>query len=79
MHYLRHRVGYRMVVMVPLHRLVQIMGHDSLDTTLIYVQGTKQDFHQEVETIAWASAHGVVSTAARSRRGCRTEIGRRQV
>ena len=52
MHDLRHRVGYRMVVMVPLHRLVQIMGHASLDTTLIYVQGTKQDFHQEVETIA---------------------------
>ncbi len=39
---------------VPLHRLAQIMGHDSLDTTLRYVGGTKQDLQQAVETIAWA-------------------------
>ncbi len=32
----------------------QIMGHDSLDMTMIYVQGTKQDLQQEVEKIAWA-------------------------
>jgi integrase/recombinase XerC len=43
-----------MAAMVPLHRLAQIMGHDSLDTTMIYVQGTKQDLQQEVEKIAWA-------------------------
>ncbi len=53
-HDLRHRFGYRMAQSVPLHRLAQIMGHDSLDTTLIYVQGTKQDLQQAVEAIAWA-------------------------
>ncbi len=39
---------------VPLHWLAQILGHDSLDTTMIYVQGTTQDPQQEVEKIAWA-------------------------
>jgi integrase/recombinase XerC len=53
-HDLRHRFSYRMAALVPLHRLAQIMGHDSLDTTMIYVQGTKQDLQQEVEKIAWA-------------------------
>ncbi|MDP9315590.1 MAG: tyrosine-type recombinase/integrase [Chloroflexota bacterium] len=53
-HDLRHRFGYRMAQTVPLHRLAQIMGHDSLDTTTIYVQGTKQDLQQAVEAIAWA-------------------------
>jgi integrase/recombinase XerC len=38
---------------VPLHRLAQIMGHDSLDTTMLYVKGTQQDLQQAVETIAW--------------------------
>lgn len=52
-HDLRHRFGYRMAASVPLHRLAQIMGHDSLDTTLLYVRGTKQDLQQEVEKIAW--------------------------
>ncbi|PLS78257.1 MAG: integrase [Chloroflexi bacterium] len=52
-HDLRHRFGYRMAQTVPLHRLAQIMGHDSLDTTMIYVQGTKQDLQQAVEAIAW--------------------------
>ncbi len=52
-HDLRHRFGYRMAQTVPLHRLAQIMGHDSLDTTTIYVQGTKQDLQQAVEAIAW--------------------------
>ena len=31
-----------------------MMGHDLLDTTMIYVQDTKQDLQQEVEKIAWA-------------------------
>ena len=31
-HDLRHRFGYRMAETVPLHRLAQLMGHDSLDT-----------------------------------------------
>ena len=39
--------------MVPLHRLAQLIGHDSLDTTMRYVQGTRQDLQQAVETIAW--------------------------
>lgn len=51
-HDLRHR-WYRMAETVPLHRLAQIMGHDSLDTTRLYIQGTKQDLQQAVETIAW--------------------------
>jgi integrase/recombinase XerD len=52
-HDLRHRFGYRMAESVPLHRLAQIMGHDSLDTTRVYVQGTKHDLQEAVETIAW--------------------------
>lgn len=52
-HDLRHRFGYRMAAVVPLHRLAQIMGHDSLDTTMLYIRGTKQDLQQDVEKIAW--------------------------
>lgn len=52
-HDLRHRFGYRMAEVVPLHRLAQIMGHDSLDTTMLYVRGTARDLQQEVEKIAW--------------------------
>jgi integrase/recombinase XerC len=52
-HDLRHRFGYRMAQKVPLHRLAQIMGHDSLNTTLIYIQGTLSDLQQAVESIAW--------------------------
>lgn len=52
-HDLRHRFGYRMAETVPLHRLAQIMGHDSLNTTLLYIRGTKQDLQQAVEHIAW--------------------------
>ncbi len=44
---------YRMAVAVPLHRLAQIMGHDSLDTTTIYIHGTQADLQKEVEKIAW--------------------------
>ncbi len=53
-HDLRHRFGYRMARSVPLHRLAQIMGHDSLDTTTIYVKGTRADLQAAVEEIAWA-------------------------
>ena len=52
-HDLRHRFGYRMAQSVPLYRLAQLMGHDSLDTTMVYVQGTKHDLQQAVEHIAW--------------------------
>ncbi len=57
-HDLRHRFGYRMAQSVPLHRLAQLMGHDSLDTTLIYVQSTKRDLQQAVEKIAWVYKEG---------------------
>lgn len=52
-HDLRHRFGYRMAEAVPLHRLAQIMGHDSLVTTKLYIQGTRHDLQQAVEIIAW--------------------------
>ncbi|GCF11966.1 tyrosine-type recombinase/integrase [Dictyobacter arantiisoli] len=52
-HDLRYRFGYCMAEAVPLHRLAQIMGHDALDTTRLYVQGTRHDLQQAVETIAW--------------------------
>jgi len=52
-HDLRHRFGYRMAKSTPLHRLAQIMGHDSLDTTMIYIKATQHDLQQEVEDIAW--------------------------
>lgn len=52
-HDLRHRFGYRMAASVPLHRLAQLMGHDSLNTTMLYVQATQSDLQKEVEKIAW--------------------------
>jgi integrase/recombinase XerD len=52
-HDLRHRFGYRMAEAVPLHRLAQIMGHNSLDTTMIYVKATKRDLQKDVEKVAW--------------------------
>jgi len=52
-HDLRHRFSYWMAETVPQHSLAQIMGHDSLDTTKLYIQGTKHDLQQAVETIAW--------------------------
>jgi hypothetical protein len=33
----------RLARSVPLHRLAQMMGHDSLDTTNLDIQGPKQD------------------------------------
>lgn len=52
-HDLRHRFGYVMAENTPLHRLAQIMGHDSLDTTMIYIKATRADLQAEVEKIAW--------------------------
>jgi integrase/recombinase XerD len=43
-----------MAAIVPLHWLAHIIGHDSLDTALRYVQGTRNDIQAEVEKIAWA-------------------------
>lgn len=48
-----HDLRHRMAASVPLNGLAQIMGHDSLDTTLMYVRGTKADLQQEIEKIAW--------------------------
>lgn len=53
-HDLRHRFGYEMAKRTPLHRLAQIMGHDSLDTTMVYVRGTQGDLQRAVEERAWA-------------------------
>ncbi len=52
-HDLRHRFGYRMAQNTPLHRLAQIMGHDNLNTTMIYVSATEKDLQTEVDKIAW--------------------------
>jgi integrase/recombinase XerD len=41
-----HRFGYRMVQSVPLHRLAKIMGHNSLNTTMIYIQEAKSDLQK---------------------------------
>jgi integrase/recombinase XerD len=47
-HDLRHRFGYMMAENMPLHRLAQIIGHDSLDTTMIYVKAKRSDLQSEV-------------------------------
>ncbi|MFD2700786.1 tyrosine-type recombinase/integrase [Paenibacillus shunpengii] len=51
-HDLRHRFGYVMVENTPLHRLAQIMGHDNLNTTMIYVKAMRADSKLEVEKTA---------------------------
>ena len=48
--------GYRMVESVPLHRLAHVMGHDSFRFEIrpkMYIQGTRHDVQQAIETIAW--------------------------
>jgi integrase len=42
-HDLRHRFGYRMAETLPLDRLAQIMGHDLLESALIYVKTPPED------------------------------------
>jgi integrase/recombinase XerD len=51
-HDLRHRIGYRMAEVVPLHQLAQSMGHNLPDTTMLYIRGTIQNLQQDVEN-AW--------------------------
>jgi len=63
-HDLRHRFGYMLAQTVPLHRLAQLMGHDSLDTTAMYVHGTLQDLQQAVEQRTWT--YGVTVSATLS-------------
>jgi len=54
-HDLRHRFAYRLTEnnRVSLHRVAELMGHDSLDTTRLYIKGTQADLQRAVETIAW--------------------------
>ena len=40
-------------VLHAVQNIEKLVGHDSLDTTMRYVQGTRQDLQQAVETIAW--------------------------
>jgi|SRR5581483_371064 len=49
-HDLRHRFGYRMAEVVPLHRIAQIMGHDSLDTIF---EGPSKTCNR-----TWRKSHG---------------------
>ncbi len=37
----------------PVHRLAYIMEHDSLDTTLLYLRGTRREVQWGGENIAW--------------------------
>ena len=48
---LLHHFGSLMAAVVPLHQLAQMMGHDSLDTTMLYIRGTKQDLQLCVEKL----------------------------
>jgi len=48
-----HRFGSRMAESVALYQLAPIMGHDSSNTTKLYVQGTKHDVQQATRTFAW--------------------------
>ena len=53
-HDLRHRFGYRLAeANVPIHRIAQLMGHDSYNTTMIYIRGTEADLQKAVEQIAY--------------------------
>jgi len=48
-HDLRHRFGYVMAADTELHRLSQIMGHDRLNSTMIYVKTTGAELQGEAE------------------------------
>jgi integrase/recombinase XerD len=50
-HDLRHRFGYEMAERLPLHRVAQLMGHASLDTTALYL--CAPDLQRESEKTAW--------------------------
>ena len=53
-HDLRHRFGYRLAeANVPIHRIAQLMGHDSYNTTLIYIKGTAADLQKAVEQLVY--------------------------
>lgn len=53
-HDLRHRFGYRLAESnTPIHRIAQLMGHDSYNTTMIYIKGTQADLRMAVEKLAY--------------------------
>lgn len=41
-HCMRHRFGYRMAATTPVRRLAELMGHDSLDVTMVYFRGSTE-------------------------------------
>jgi len=56
-HDLRHRFGYRMAETVPLHRLAQIMGHDSLDTTKLTFKGRDRTCNRQLRQLLGLRGH----------------------
>ncbi|WP_415784170.1 tyrosine-type recombinase/integrase [Deinococcus saxicola] len=52
-HDLRHRFGPVMAGRMPLRRLAQIMGHDSLKTTGLYTRASASALQAEVEETTW--------------------------
>jgi integrase/recombinase XerC len=53
-HDLRHRFGYRLAeANTPIHRIAQLMGHDSYNTTMLYIKGTEADLQRAVEKLAY--------------------------
>ena len=52
-HTLRHTLGKNLVdAGVPLDRVAQLLGHESVDTTRIYTTPSEQDLQREVEKVA---------------------------
>jgi len=55
-HTLRHTFGKNLVdAGMPLDRVAQLLGHESVDTTRIYATPSEQDLQREVEKVALAS------------------------
>lgn len=54
-HTLRHTFGKNLVdAGVPLDRVAQLLGHESVDTTRLYTTPSEQDLQREVEKVALA-------------------------
>ena len=54
-HTLRHTFGKNLVdAGVPLDRVAQLVGHESVDTTRIHATPAEQDLQREVERVALA-------------------------
>lgn len=60
-HTLRHTFGKNLVdAGVPLDRVAQLLGHESVDTTRIYIAPSEQDLQREVEKVALVYARETV-------------------